>query len=90
MWQTPERGNPDVRAVDLQPGTSAARLTVLHTLSLDVSVVLSTRPHLSVLAATLGDRIVEIDINPLIAGPDGCIAVDALVVGRSVDHRGVE
>lgn len=42
---------------------------------------------LSVLAATLGDRIAEIDINPLIAGPDGCIAVDALVVGRSVDHR---
>ena len=39
----------------------------------------------SLLAAALGDRIAEIDVNPLIAGPDGCVAVDALVVGRSPD-----
>ena len=34
------------------------------------------------LAATLGDCIGEIDVNPLIAGPDGCMAVDAMVIGR--------
>ena len=36
----------------------------------------------SVLAAELGDVINEIDANPLIAGPHGCVAVDALVIGR--------
>lgn len=41
-----------------------------------------TLARFSLIAATLGDRIAEIDVNPLIAGPDGCIAVDALVVGR--------
>jgi hypothetical protein len=34
----------------------------------------------SVLAAALGDVIGEIDVNPVIAGPDGAVAVDALVV----------
>jgi len=34
----------------------------------------------SVMAAALGDVIAEMDINPIIAGPHGAIAVDALVV----------
>lgn len=38
--------------------------------------------RLSVMATSLGDVIEEIDLNPLIVYADGCIAVDALVVGR--------
>ena len=34
----------------------------------------------SQLAATLGDLIAEADVNPVIAGPEGVTAVDALVV----------
>ena len=36
--------------------------------------------RLSVLAVDLGDRLAALDVNPLVAGPDGCVAVDALVV----------
>jgi acetyl-CoA synthetase/acetyltransferase len=35
---------------------------------------------LSNLACDLGDLIAEMDVNPLLAGPDGAIAVDALVI----------
>ena len=35
---------------------------------------------LSALAVDLGDRLAAVDVNPLVAGPDGCVAVDALVV----------
>jgi acetate---CoA ligase (ADP-forming) len=35
---------------------------------------------LSVLAVDLGDRLAGLDVNPLVTGPDGCVAVDALVV----------
>jgi hypothetical protein len=31
----------------------------------------------------LGEDLMEIDINPLIVMHDGCIAVDALVIGGS-------
>ena len=46
----------------------------------DIDAVVGAVTNLSVLADALGDRLGELDVNPLIAGPDGCIAVDALVV----------
>ena len=48
----------------------------------DVEAVVETVARLSTLASCLGDRIAELDVNPLIAGPDGCLAVDALVVAK--------
>ena len=39
--------------------------------------------RLSILAANLGDLIAELDVNPIIVGTSGVIAVDALVVPLS-------
>jgi acyl-CoA synthetase (NDP forming) len=39
--------------------------------------------NLSALAVDLGDRLTALDLNPVIAGPAGCLAVDALVVATS-------
>lgn len=48
----------------------------------DIDKLANTIARFSVLAATLGDLIAELDVNPLIAGPDGAIAVDALVIPK--------
>ena len=45
----------------------------------NVDAVCDAIARLSVLARTLGGPIAELDVNPLIAGPEGCMAVDALV-----------
>jgi hypothetical protein len=37
----------------------------------------------SLIAANLGDLIAELDVNPLIAGAEGAMAVDALVLPRA-------
>lgn len=39
--------------------------------------------RLSDLAADGGDLIAELDVNPLSVGPDGCVALDALVISRA-------
>jgi acyl-CoA synthetase (NDP forming) len=39
--------------------------------------------RLSVLAVDLGDRLAAVDVNPLVAGPGGCVAVDALVLASA-------
>jgi acetate---CoA ligase (ADP-forming) len=45
----------------------------------NVASVADTIVRLSALAADAGDLIAGLDINPLIAGPSGCVAVDVLV-----------
>jgi acyl-CoA synthetase (NDP forming) len=46
----------------------------------DVDALARAVSRLSVLAVELGDRIVELDVNPVIVSPSGCVAVDALVI----------
>ncbi|MFL5767796.1 MAG: acetate--CoA ligase family protein [Actinomycetota bacterium] len=52
-------------------------------LAADVDAVANAIAALSVLAAELGDLLDAVDVNPLIAGPEGCVAVDALVIPRT-------
>jgi acetate---CoA ligase (ADP-forming) len=49
----------------------------------DLDAVADAVANLSVLALDLGDRLAALDVNPLVAGPAGCVAVDALVVARA-------
>jgi succinyl-CoA synthetase beta subunit len=49
----------------------------------DVDAVASAIAAMSVLADDLGDLLDAVDVNPLIAGPEGCVAVDALVIPRA-------
>jgi hypothetical protein len=48
----------------------------------DAGAVAKAAVRLSVLAQDLGDLIEALDANPVVAGPEGCLAVDALVVPR--------
>lgn len=48
----------------------------------DLAQLSGTLAQFSRLAAALGDVIAEIDINPLIVGANGCVAVDALIIAR--------
>jgi acyl-CoA synthetase (NDP forming) len=50
--------------------------------AVDVSALARAVSRLSVLAADLGDLVVALDVNPLIVTPEGCVAVDALVLPR--------
>jgi succinyl-CoA synthetase beta subunit len=45
----------------------------------DVNALARTLSRLSLLAQDLGDLIGALDANPVIVGPRGCVAVDALV-----------
>jgi acyl-CoA synthetase (NDP forming) len=49
----------------------------------DLDAVADAVVGLSALAVDLGDRLAALDVNPLLAGPDGCVAVDALVVTKA-------
>ena len=46
----------------------------------DVGALAHALSRLSVLAVELGDVVAELDVNPVIVSPTGCVAVDALVV----------
>ena len=48
----------------------------------DLRAVWSSVCALGQLAVELGDRLAALDVNPVIAGPDGAVAVDVLVVRR--------
>jgi succinyl-CoA synthetase beta subunit len=48
----------------------------------DASAVVNALVRLSQLIGAFSDEIAEIDVNPLIVTPTGCIAVDAVVRGR--------
>ena len=52
-----------------------------HPVNLDA--VTQAIARLSLIAQDLGQHLEAIDVNPLIAGPDGCVAVDALVIPRA-------
>jgi acyl-CoA synthetase (NDP forming) len=48
----------------------------------DVTAVAHALVRLSALAADIGDLISGLDVNPLIAGPSGCVAADVLISRR--------
>jgi len=54
--------------------------------AVDIDAFCIAAEHFSALAAALGDVIDEIDINPVIVHPTGCVAVDALVVAAGAAH----
>jgi acyl-CoA synthetase (NDP forming) len=51
----------------------------------DLEAVASALVRLAAFAADLGDLIAGLDVNPLVAGPQGCVAVDALVLPTRSD-----
>jgi acyl-CoA synthetase (NDP forming) len=84
------------RAVALPPVSPAQALRMLGTLRVsrllaglrgqppaDLDAVAAAVTGLSQLATELGDALEALDINPLICGPAGAAAVDALVIPRS-------
>ncbi len=48
----------------------------------DVDAIVAALVSMSWLAADLGEHLDALDVNPMICGPDGCVAVDALVLPR--------
>jgi len=48
----------------------------------DLDAVADALARFSVLAADLGGLFEEIDANPILCGPKGCVALDAVVIGR--------
>jgi acetate---CoA ligase (ADP-forming) len=73
------------RAESLVAGLAAAHLLdgVRGRPAADRSAVIDAVIGVGELAVELGDVIEAIDVNPLIAGPGGAVAVDALVIPRS-------
>ena len=49
----------------------------------DTSAIARAVAGMSAIAAELGDQLEALDVNPLICGPAGAVAVDALAVTRA-------
>jgi len=49
----------------------------------DVASFARAASRLSLLAHDLGDLLAELDVNPVIVGTKGCMAVDALIVTKT-------
>jgi acetate---CoA ligase (ADP-forming) len=86
------------RRLGLPPLDDAAALRLIDTLrirpllggvrgseAVHVASLAHAVSRLSMLAADLGDLIAELDANPVIVSPSGCLAVDALVVPRTAE-----
>ena len=53
----------------------------------DLGAVAAAITGLSQLAVELGDELEALDVNPLICGPHGAVAVDALAIPRQGTHQ---
>jgi len=53
----------------------------------DIDSIVRAVTGLSALAEDLGDELEALDVNPLICGPTGAVAVDALAIWRASDGR---
>ena len=53
-----------------------------HKRALAVDEFCRTAAQFSAVIAGLGDQVSEIDLNPVIVHAEGCVIVDALIVGR--------
>ena len=51
-----------------------------------IDVFCQTAADFSAVVAALNEHIEEIDMNPVIVHADGCIVLDALVIGRATQH----
>ncbi|HNB52100.1 MAG TPA: acetate--CoA ligase family protein [Anaerolineales bacterium] len=52
----------------------------------DEDAILRAALSLAAFAADAGDHLAEVDINPLIARPDGVVAVDALIIPKKANN----
>jgi acyl-CoA synthetase (NDP forming) len=88
------------RSFAMPPFDSAAaqrlidRLKVRHLLdgvrgqeAADMGAIAEALAMFSVMIADLGALITEVDVNPILCGPDHCVALDALVVGRAAGNK---
>jgi ATP-grasp domain len=53
-----------------------------HKRTLAVEEFCRTAARFSALVAGLGHQLAEMDLNPVIVHAEGCVIVDALIVGR--------
>jgi succinyl-CoA synthetase beta subunit len=51
----------------------------------DIDALARAFSRFSTLATVLADELAEVDVNPILVNADGCLAVDALVVGTASD-----